>query len=77
MNTLSLYRAALGAVVVLALAAAPASAAIDGTSNTLQVAEAVAGHAPLNSTKANSFQGGCSRGSDTCLMETDGLYPPA
>jgi hypothetical protein len=58
--------ALLGSVLALAFTAAPAGASIsDGTSNTIMVA---------GPKKPLAFQGGCSRGSDTCLMEEEGIF---
>jgi hypothetical protein len=80
MNMLPLFRATVGAVLALALGAAPAVASVtDGTSNTLSVAGAP-NALSLNYTKITDvtrFQGGCSNTSDTCLMETEGIYPPS
>ena len=79
MNKLSLSRATIVAVLALALGAAPAVASVpDGTSNTLSVA-GPPNALSLNFTKityVTSFQGGCSKTTDTCLMETEGIYPP-
>jgi hypothetical protein len=132
MNMHFLHRAAIGAVLALALGSAPAVASVgDGTSNTILVAEATVDQAhhrvlvrgpgvaaqlapgtqlrtagllsggfaytfenvmvesvtgtanalSLNFTKITyvthvAFQGGCARTTDTCLMESDGIFWP-